>query len=164
MILTLHHGCHLKPGRTLLGRLGNTMPNTEVDGAFYLTDNHDYALYFARGSGSISTYRVNVNQVLDLTDRDICDEMQAKHDDLMIQAGLKPWDEMNGDAYESAYMLLESAVFVRWLKGQGFDGVFIPEDIELGVRSYAVFSTDVLTWENTTILHEMYPENDSPEP
>ncbi|MOA66337.1 hypothetical protein D3C78_1930640 [compost metagenome] len=33
---------------------------------------------------------------------------------------------------------------MRALRDEGFDGAFVPEDVELGVKSYALFSADQL--------------------
>lgn len=161
--LSLYHGSPLNEGRTLLGSGKNKLPDIEPDGAFFLTDDHDYAVRFARG-GSVTSYQVRLENAIDLRDITVCEQLQAVYDQLRTEAGFAPWDEMDGDIVDSAYMLLEYAPLVRWLKTHDYDGAIIAEDISLGVTSVAVFSCDSLTYLDSRVLKAPAASRDSPEP
>lgn len=136
---TLYHGSPYRPDAQAFGDRDNTLPRIRAGRPFWATDNHPYAVRFARG-GLVSTLEVRLERVFDLTDEANLEAMLALYN---ADPSITPWDDMtDGEIADSAYFLLDSPTVMRHLIEQGFDGAYLREDLELRVFSYAILQAD----------------------
>ncbi len=154
--ITLYHGSPKRPGQTAFGVKGNTMPNITPGRAFFLTDDLSYATYFAR-NGVVSEFRATLDAVIDLHNEDNVFRLLAIYNqDRKILDGEGAWNEdLEGDIFDSVYRLLESPDVMRTILEDGFKAAFLPEDIEMGVASYAIIDNSCI--EFVRILKEEKP-------
>lgn len=137
---TLYHGSPKAPGKIPFGTPKNRIPQISPGKPFFVTSDLNYATRFARG-GVVSAVRMNTESVVDFHDQEVLDRMLATYNsDPKILGGVTgPWDDdLDGDISESAYQLLESPAVMEQLRSEGCQAVFIPEDIELNVTSFAI--------------------------
>lgn len=157
-IHTLFHGSQHRPGVKAFGLPGNREPQVSPGRPFFLTDNLRYATRFARG-GLVSSVRLSTERVIDLHDEEALSRLlEVYNADPKILATDGPWDsDFEGDISDQAYRLLDSPAVMTFLQSKGYQAVFLPEDIELNVTSYAVIDpacTEFLR------LVSVDPEND----
>lgn len=137
----VYHGSPARKGHPAFGTHGNHTPVITAGRPFFVTDDLAYAEKFARG-GHVQALYVRLINPVDLSDPAQCERLvKVFNADPAVLLTRGPWDEdFEGDIADSAYFLLESAAVMQLLKDEGFDGARVPEDIELGVESFAVFA------------------------
>lgn len=138
----LFHGSPKRLGHVAFGEGTNTTPRIRLGRPFFVTGQYQYATRFARG-GVVSKLAVSLERILDLTSEDQQQRLLAIfNSDPAILSTRGAWDEaFDGEIAESAYFLLESPEVMRLLIDEGFDGVFLREDLELGAYSFAILRT-----------------------
>ena len=137
----VYHGSPARKGHPAFGTHGNHTPVITAGRPFFVTDDLTYAEKFARG-GHVQALYVRLINPVDLSDPAQCERLvKVFNADPAVLLTRGPWDEdFEGDIADSAYFLLESPAVMELLKDEGFDGARVPEDIELGVESFAVFA------------------------
>lgn len=156
----LFHGSPDRANKRAFGCAGNVTPEITPGRPFFLTDDYHYAESFARG-GVVSELDVSLCRVLDLHDSSEQSRLlQIFNNDSEILQARGAWDEdVDGDISESSYFLLESPDVMKALIGEGFNAVLLPEDIELGVESYALLSPESA---RLRLVHELSTEQVEP--
>lgn len=155
---TLFHGSPHRPGVKAFGLPGNREPHISPGSPFFLTGNLKYATRFARG-GLVSSVRLSTENMLDLHDEETLNRLlEIYNTDPKILATDGPWDtDLEGEIVEQAYRVLESPAVMAFLQSKGCQAVFLPEDIELNVTSYAVLDPACIEFLR---LVSVDPEND----
>ncbi len=142
--MALYHGSPDLPARPAFGRPGNTEPTIRPGRAFFVTNDLDYAKQFAR-RGRVQPLQARLSNPIDLDDpavlADLLERLKAlpDHEDTLTLMGDPETPEQ---AIGSAYFLLEEPALMQQLMDEGYDGALITEDVERGIRSYALFYPD----------------------
>lgn len=148
--LTLFHGSPEREGRPAFGSKENLLPVIKDGKPFWVTKSLPYATYFARG-GIVTQIRVKSRKTLDLNDFQKQAELLNIFNHEKLLTGCEPWDEdVDGEISDSAYFLLESPAVMRHLRNLGYDCVYVPEDKEMRVTSYALLDVSVI--EHVSVL------------
>jgi hypothetical protein len=143
-----YHGSPFRDGRKTYGAKGNTIPEITPGRPFFVTNDLPYAIKFARG-GLVSEVKVLTERVIDLHDLEVVDRLLAVYNaDPKILDGEGAWDAgTEGEIIDSCYRLLDSPAVMSMLIDEGYEAVFIPEDIELRVTSYAILNPQVVEFQ-----------------
>lgn len=151
MLASFYHGSPIRPDRPALGSKGNLQPQISPGKPFFLTDNLDYALDFARG-GHLCAFTVNTSGMASLFDTGLQEALLAIYD---RDPQVGPWDEdLWGEVADSTYELLSSPAVTTHLLNKGISLVEVPEDNALGVRSIAVLDANCLRLLSVRRLNE----------
>ena len=137
--LNLYHGSPKRPQSKTFGCPGNRVPQISSDRPFFFTNDLPYAVRFARG-GIVSVVRLTADSVLDLHNEQALMRLLAIYNrDLQILERSGQWDEeIEGDIAESGYRLLDSPDVMNTLQKEGVQAVFLAEDHDLRVTSFAI--------------------------
>lgn len=151
MPASFYHGSPIRSDRPAFGSKGNLQPQISPGKPFFLTDNLDYALDFARG-GHLCAFTVNTSGMASLFDTGLQEALLAIYD---RDPHVGQWDEvMWGEVADSTYELLSSPAVTTHLLNKGISLVEVPEDNALRVRSIAVLDANCLRLLSVRRLNE----------
>jgi hypothetical protein len=158
---TFYHGSPARPDKPAFGTTGNQVPAISPGRPFFITSSLPYALKFARG-GTVSKVKLLTESIADLHDPVVVERLLSIYNsDQHILAGDGAWDDdIEGDIHDSAYRLLDSPDVMAQLIDEGIEAVFIPEDVEMNVKSYAILkplAVEFLAAVRKPILEEAGP-------
>jgi hypothetical protein len=118
----LYHGSQDFPTK------GNEVPHATAARPFWLAVDRELAESYARGSGLITSWRVNIENPADLRDRSLVKKLfnlYRNDPDVLEEYG--PWTKEDGDINDNAYVLVNSGRVVEHLEKNGHDAVIVDE-------------------------------------
>jgi hypothetical protein len=69
------------------------------------------------------------------------------------------WDkDVEGDIHDSSYRLLDSPAVMSKLISEGVEAIYVPEDIELNITSYAILNPKAVEFLKVVRGREIRPD------
>jgi hypothetical protein len=155
----MYHGSPFREKRQSYGASGNRIPLVAPGRPFFVTSALPYAINFARG-GLVSMVRLNADNVIDFHDSSVVDRLLAIYnEDPHILSSDGRWDkDVEGDIHDSSYRLLDSPAVMSKLISEGVEAIYVPEDIELNITSYAILNPKAVEFLKVVRGREIRPD------